>query len=93
MKRTSLFLILVGLCVLLTLSAWGQGQTISKIVLTGNDRLTQDAFLALTSLRPGDPYDEAKIRSEYTKIWESGLFEDLKIETRDDIARQSHTTC
>ncbi len=84
MKRTSLFLILVGLCVLLTLSAWGQGQTISKIVLTGNDRLTQDAFLALTSLRPGDPYDEAKIRSEYTKIWESGLFEDLKIETRDD---------
>lgn len=53
---------------------------IEKIVIEGNDRLTQDAFLALTSLRPGDVYDEARLRREFTKIWNSGLFEDLSID-------------
>jgi outer membrane protein insertion porin family len=56
---------------------------IEKIVLEGNDRLTQDAFLALTSLRPGDVYDEDRIRQEFQKIWSSGLLEDLTIDEQD----------
>lgn len=56
---------------------------IEKIVLEGNDRLTQDAFLALTSLRPGDAYSEDRIREEFMKIWDSGLLEDLWVESQD----------
>ncbi len=56
---------------------------IEKIVIDGNDRLTQDAFLALTSLRPGDPYDPQVIEKEYKKIWDSGLFDDLSVEAKD----------
>jgi|WetSurMetagenome_2_1015567.scaffolds.fasta_scaffold19581_2 outer membrane protein insertion porin family len=56
---------------------------IEKIVLDGNDRLTQDAFLALTSLRPGEVYSEERLRQEYTKIWASGLLEDLTVEVTD----------
>jgi outer membrane protein insertion porin family len=57
--------------------------TIEKIILEGNDRLTPDAFLALTSLRVGEPYDEARIRQQFQKIWNSGLFENLSIESKD----------
>lgn len=56
---------------------------IEKIVLDGNDRLTQDAFLALTSLRPGEVYSAERIRQEYDKIWASGLLEDLSVEVTD----------
>ena len=60
-----------------------QPPRIERIVLEGNDRLTQDAFLALTSLRPGDPYDPAAVAREYKKIWDSGLFDDLSVEAQD----------
>ena len=32
---------------------------------SGNDRLTQDAFLALTSLRTGETFSEERLRQEY----------------------------
>lgn len=60
---------------------WGQTTRIEKIVLKGNDRLTQEAFLALTSLRAGDVFDETRVKSEYAKILKSGLFEDLTVES------------
>lgn len=56
---------------------------IEKIVLDGNDRLTQDAFLALTSLRPGEVFSAERLRQEYNKIWASGLLEDLSVEVTD----------
>ncbi|OYW06679.1 MAG: hypothetical protein B7X11_00905, partial [Acidobacteria bacterium 37-65-4] len=56
---------------------------IEKIVLEGNDRLTQDAFLALTSLRPGEVFSEDRLRAEYNKIWASGLLEDLTTDVSD----------
>ncbi len=56
---------------------------IEKILLEGNDRLTQDAFLALTSVRPGEVYSEARLRQEFNKIWASGLLEDLSIDVTD----------
>jgi outer membrane protein insertion porin family len=59
---------------------------IEKIVLEGNDRLTQDAFLALTSLRPGEVYSEQRLRQEYDKIWASGLLEDLTADVSDGTA-------
>ncbi len=57
--------------------------TIEKIILEGNERLTPDAFLALTSLRVGEPYAENRIRQQFQKIWNSGLFENLSIESQD----------
>lgn len=60
-----------------------QEKTISKIVLEGADRITQEAFLALTSLRPGQAYDEDYIKREFKRIWDSGLFEDLSVDEED----------
>lgn len=71
---------MVALLLALATGLWAQSGRIEKIVLQGNDRLTQDAFLALTSLRAGDTYDEARVKSEYAKIWKVGLFEDLSVD-------------
>jgi outer membrane protein insertion porin family len=80
--------VLTGLLVILALlparaqSPAPPAPVIEKIVLEGNDRLTQDAFLALTSLRVGEPYSEERVRKEFQKIWGSGLLENLSIDTQ-----------
>lgn len=56
---------------------------IEKIVIEGNERLTPDAFLAMTSLRVGGTYDEAQVDREFRKLWKSGLLDNLSIETKD----------
>jgi outer membrane protein insertion porin family len=86
MRRTNLGILLLFL--LAATALWGQAApaqkpVIEKIVLEGNDRLTTDAFLALTTLRVGQPYDEQAVKGQFQKIWSSGLLEDLTIEVRD----------
>lgn len=73
----------LALALLLAASSWAQAVKVEKILLEGSDRLTQEAFLALTSLRPGDDYVPARVAQEYRKIWDSGLFEDVAVEARD----------
>ena len=68
---------------LLAIPAACQEKTVSGIVLEGADRITQEAFLALTSLRPGQTYDEDYIKREFKRIWDSGLFEDLSVDEED----------
>lgn len=72
---------LAALLLAMAFGVWAQSTRIEKIVLKGSDRLTQDGFLALTSLRAGDTYDEARVKSEYAKIWKTGLFEDLTVDS------------
>lgn len=72
-----------ALVALFAFAAWAQTVEIEKIVLEGSDRLSQEAFLAMTELRPGMPYDTARISKEYRKLWDSGLFEDVSVESRD----------
>jgi outer membrane protein insertion porin family len=56
-------------------------ERIEKIELLGNEFLSREAFLALTDLEVGDVYDEQALQREYRKVWETGLFEDLLLES------------
>lgn len=58
---------------------------IAKITIVGADRITQEAFMALTSLRPNQTYDEEIVKKEFKKIWNSGLFEDLSVEEEETL--------
>jgi outer membrane protein insertion porin family len=87
MRRTTFFLILALASMVLPLLAQTAGPAesrpvIEKIILEGNDRLTQDAFLAMTTLRVGQVYDEALVKAQFQKIWSSGLLEDLAIDVQ-----------
>jgi outer membrane protein insertion porin family len=57
---------------------------ITRIMVVGNTRLTQDALLHLMESSEGDPYDEVKLREDFKRIWDRGLLKDLWIESRND---------
>jgi len=57
---------------------------ITRILVVGNVRLTQDAVLHLMKSSEGDVYDEAVLREDFKKIWARGLLKNLWIESRSD---------
>ena len=76
----------VGSCVLLGLlcapRAYAADTTIQRILIEGNERISDEAVLHLLTIKIGDPYDEATLREEFKRIWARGLFRDLSIESR-----------
>jgi outer membrane protein insertion porin family len=59
------------------------GPKITRILIEGNERISDEAVVHLMTVKEGDPYDEAVLREEFKRIWARGLFEDLSIESRD----------
>lgn len=82
---------LAGACALLAAGlaateSVGLAQATTKIVrvlVEGNQRISDEAVIHLMTVKEGDPYDEAQLREEFKRIWARGLFKDLSIETRD----------
>jgi len=54
--------------------------TIEKIEVQGLVRLTQEGFRHVLAIQEGDPYDPAKLRAAFRRLWDLKLFRDLKIE-------------
>ena len=79
--RARRFAAALFLALLLPALAAAQPGRIEKFELVGSEFISLDAFLALTDLEVGDSYDEEAIRREFWKIWETGLFEDVRIES------------
>ncbi len=71
---------LASLLALLPAAARAQAGSIEKIEVEGNEFISDEAFLALTDLEPGDAFDEKTLQTEFWKVWNSGLFEDVRIE-------------
>jgi outer membrane protein insertion porin family len=59
------------------------GVKITRIVIEGNQRISDEAVVHLMTVKVGDPYDESVLREEFKRIWARGLFSDLSIESRD----------
>jgi outer membrane protein insertion porin family len=84
---------MVGLVVALALPASGQqserlfadeeGPIIADIVVEGGKTLTVDTVSYYLGLYPGDPFDPTAISDGYHRLWESGLFEDVRIEIEE----------
>ncbi|HET9481497.1 MAG TPA: outer membrane protein assembly factor BamA [Candidatus Polarisedimenticolia bacterium] len=58
------------------------GSTINRILIEGNNRISDEAVRHLMTIKEGDPYDESVLREEFKRIWARGLFRDLSIESR-----------
>ncbi|MFQ5670408.1 MAG: outer membrane protein assembly factor BamA [Acidobacteriota bacterium] len=56
---------------------------IVDVRVEGNRRLSDAAFFRLTTLRTGQDYDLQATRRQFRLIWDSGLFDDLWVETVD----------
>jgi outer membrane protein insertion porin family len=67
-----------------SLAAWAQQQdVVRQIRVIGNRRIPKETILARLFTHEGDPYDAASIERDFNSLWNTGYFEDLKIERED----------
>ena len=55
-------------------------QTIEKIDFTGNRRIPTDTVRSHIFTREGDVYDEAALQRDLRSIWNTGYFDDVRVE-------------
>ncbi|MDE3200435.1 MAG: outer membrane protein assembly factor BamA [Acidobacteriota bacterium] len=85
---------LLALCVSPVVPVWAQqansqqssGQqsnTIESIRVIGNRRIPKETILARLFTHPGDTYDPISIERDFNSLWNTGYFEDVRIERED----------
>ncbi|HEV2719164.1 MAG TPA: POTRA domain-containing protein, partial [Thermoanaerobaculia bacterium] len=57
------------------------GQRIERFEATGNTSVASDTIRVYLGINPGDPYDPAALQRNFLNLWQTGLFDDIRIET------------
>lgn len=55
-------------------------ERIAEIAVRGGRTVTAETVSFYLGVKAGDPYDLETLRRAFSKLWESGLFEDLRLE-------------
>jgi len=53
---------------------------IERFEAVGNTSVASDTIRVYLGVNPGDPYDAAAIQRNFLNLWQTGLFDDIKIE-------------
>ena len=53
---------------------------IEEIIIHGNRRIPADTIRARMFTRPGDVYDQTALERDFNSLWNTGYFDDLRIE-------------
>src|ERR1700685_1809772 len=59
-------------------------QVLCPVQVVGNRRIPKESILARTYLQPGDTYDPAAVEQTFNSLWNTGYFDDVRIERVDD---------
>ena len=59
-------------------------QVLCPVEVIGNRRIPKESVLARLFSRPGDPYDPAIVERDYNSLWNTGYFDDVRIERVDE---------
>ncbi len=60
-----------------------QLDVVESIQFRGTRRIPRDNLLARIFTKAGDAYDEANLRRDFVVLWNSGYFDDLRLEVED----------
>ena len=63
--------------------AIAQSLTIDQIRVIGNRRIPKETVLARLFTHPGDTYNPVSVERDFNSLWNTGYFEDLRIERED----------
>ncbi len=65
----------------LSTTAAGASERIAEIVVRGGKTVTGETIGFYLGVKVGDPYEAGSLRRTFQKLWDSGLFEDISLET------------
>ncbi len=82
-RRTLKPLAFVLLC-FTVFSAWAQQQTITQIRVIGNRRIPKETIVARLFSHEGEPFDPTTVERDFNSLWNTGYFEDVRIEREDN---------
>jgi outer membrane protein insertion porin family len=63
-----------------TFSAAAAPEILCQTQVIGNRRIPKESILARLFSRPGDPYDPAVVERDFNSLWNTGYFDDVRIE-------------
>ena len=81
--RLARMLVLVVLVVIAGAALAQQPETIDQIRVIGNRRIPRETILARLFTHIGDTYDPIAIERDFNSLWNTGYFENLRIERED----------
>jgi outer membrane protein insertion porin family len=76
-------LLAVVLLIAAAAGAIAQSLTIEQIRVIGNRRIPKETILARLFTHSGDTYDPVSIERDFNSLWNTGYFDDLRIERED----------
>ncbi|HEY2017945.1 MAG TPA: outer membrane protein assembly factor BamA [Bryobacteraceae bacterium] len=59
------------------------GQVVESIEIRGARRVPQDTLKAMIYTKPGDIYNEDALRRDFMLLWNTGRFDDVRLETEE----------
>jgi outer membrane protein insertion porin family len=57
------------------------GERIERFEAVGNTTVASDTIRVYLGVNPGDPYDPASLQKNFLNLWQTGLFDDIHLET------------
>lgn len=63
------------------LFAQAAGDRVVRFEVVGNTSVASDTVRVYLGVTPGDPYNPAALQQNFLNLWQTGLFDDIRIET------------
>ncbi len=82
-RRLARVLVLLALATSAAAALAQTPDTISEIRVIGNRRIPKETIVARMFTHQGDTYDPVSIERDFNSLWNTGYFEDLRIERED----------
>jgi outer membrane protein insertion porin family len=59
---------------------------VERVEILNNQFLQKETLLFYVSTKPGDRFDERRVREDFRRLWDTGFLDDLQVEERDGAA-------
>ena len=56
---------------------------VERVEIAGTHQMPAGSYLFYVSTRPGDRYDEVRLRGDFRRLWETGFLDDLRLEVEN----------
>ncbi|MGH9420894.1 MAG: BamA/OMP85 family outer membrane protein, partial [Thermoanaerobaculia bacterium] len=57
------------------------GQRVERFEAVGNTSVASDTIRVYLGVNPGDPFDPVSLQKNFLNLWQTGLFDDIRLET------------